>query len=98
MAEGMARAVLEAMASGLPVITTAEAGYGGVIRDGENGFLVPARDPHAIADVLKRLAADPVLRADVGRAARASAEDLSWERHGRGFLDVLRDDGGSAAR
>jgi glycosyltransferase involved in cell wall biosynthesis len=98
MAEGMARAVLEAMASGIPVITTAEAGYEGVIRDGENGFLVPVRAPEAIADVLQRLARDQALRAEVGRAARASAEELSWERHGRGFLAALgRPDPGTAS-
>lgn len=86
LADSMARAVLEAMASGLPVITTIESGYEGIITDGVDGFLVPARDPGAIAARLRLLAADGDLRRRMGLAARALAEQYSWER----FEDRVR--------
>ena len=84
--EGMARAVLEAMASGLPVITTKEAGYEGVIRNGENGFLVPARDPAAIAEVIRYLAQHPSEISKIGQAARKTAEEYTWDRLGQTFV------------
>ena len=84
--EGMARAVLEAMASGLPVITTREAGYEGVIRSGENGFLVPARDPAAIAEVIRYLAQHPFELCRIGQEARKTAEEYTWDRLGQTFV------------
>ena len=86
LAEGMARSVLEAMAAGLPVVATEPAGYGGVVETGVNGFLVPPADPQAIADALDGVSADPSRAAAVGAAARRTAERLTWERHGDGFL------------
>lgn len=78
-ADPMPRAVLEAMACGLPVITTPDSGYADVIDDGVNGFIVPLADSPAIAGVLEQLAKDPDLRARVGRAARQTAEANTWE-------------------
>ncbi|MGK2965391.1 MAG: glycosyltransferase family 4 protein [Tepidiformaceae bacterium] len=78
-ADSLARAVFEAMASGLPVITTANSGYGAVIDDGVNGFIVPVRDADAIATILRHLADDPALLERVGRAARATAERFTWD-------------------
>lgn len=79
-AEGMARVVLEAMASGLPVIVTRETGYEGVMTDGVEGFFVPPFDAGAIAQKLAVLAHDGDLRLRMGRAARLLAEQCSWQR------------------
>ncbi len=65
--------VLEAMASGKPVVATAHGGPLEIITDGESGMLVPPRDPAPLAAAIERLAGDPELRAHIGAAAREQA-------------------------
>lgn len=77
--EGLPMAMLEAMGSGLPVIVTPVGAIGEVIRDGENGLLVPPGDASALAGALSRLAADPALRETLGTAAAVTAEDYDVE-------------------
>jgi glycosyltransferase involved in cell wall biosynthesis len=72
----------EAMSAGLPVIVSDHAGSAEVVRDGDNGFVVPARDADALADRLNKLLRDAQLRARMGAAARATAESRSWETYG----------------
>jgi glycosyltransferase involved in cell wall biosynthesis len=71
LSEGMARAHLEAMACGVPVITTPNCGA--VVRDGVDGFVVPIRDAKAIADKVELLLADRGLRERMGQSARERA-------------------------
>lgn len=75
--EGSALVVLEAMASGLPVVVTPNAGAEAV-RDGVDGFIVPVRDPEAIARCLKVLESDTTLRREMGLSARERALEFSW--------------------
>ena len=86
--EGMPLVVLEAMACGLPVIVTPN-GPGDIVRDGVDGFIVPARDEAAIRDRLERLYADPDLRAQMGRNASGRARDFTWAAYTRRVIDVL---------
>jgi UDP-glucose:(heptosyl)LPS alpha-1,3-glucosyltransferase len=72
----------EAAASGLPVLATPVSGVRELIEDGHNGFLI-TRDPQPIAARLDQLAADPLLRERLGRAARESALGYSRERMAR---------------
>lgn len=81
--EGSALVTYEALASGLPVVTTPNAGS--VVRDGLEGFIVPIRDVEGLAERLERLRSDEKLRCEMGKAARRRAEDFTWERYG----DVL---------
>jgi glycosyltransferase involved in cell wall biosynthesis len=73
--EGAPRFLLEAAATGLPLVATDIEGCRTVVRHGENGFLVPVRDASALAEAIERLACDPALRERMGRASRAIAVD-----------------------
>ena len=70
--EGLPRALVEALRSGLPAVCYATDGVVDVLRDGENGFLVPPGDVDAFADRLERLLGDADLRRRLGAAAAAS--------------------------
>ena len=77
--EGSALVTYEAMAAGIPVITTPNAGS--VARDGEDGFIVPIRDVDALCERLERLRRDDALRTRMGRAARACIQDFTWKHY-----------------
>lgn len=72
--EGIPKSLLEAAASGLPIVTTDTSGCREVVTEGENGYLVPVRDPRRLAEALEKLITNPVLRAQMGAASRARAE------------------------
>ena len=72
--------LLEAMAAGAPIVASDIHGYKGVLHRGEQGLLVPPRDPKAIAAAVARLLADPRLRAEMSESGRARAEEFSWDR------------------
>jgi len=74
--EGTSLAVLEAMAAGRPVVSSRIGGTDELVVDGESGVLVPAGDADALAAAIRRLLADPALRARIGTAARQRAESL----------------------
>jgi glycosyltransferase involved in cell wall biosynthesis len=82
--EGMGRALVEAMALGVPVVGAAVGGIPAVIGADEAGRLVPPGDPAALAAALVELGRDPGLRTKLGQAARARAELFSAAvAHGR---------------
>jgi glycosyltransferase involved in cell wall biosynthesis len=72
--EGISLALLEAMASGLPVIATAVGGTPEVTGPGRGGMLVPSEQPAALAEALVAMLADPTLLAREGAAARRRVE------------------------
>jgi glycosyltransferase involved in cell wall biosynthesis len=88
LAEGSAESVYEALAAGLPVITTKSAGS--VVRDGIEGRIVPERDPEALAEAIRELTEDRALRDRMAVAARERARDFTWERYGERLLAYLK--------
>ena len=68
--EGLPKVLLEAAACGLPIVTTDMPGCREIVRDGDNGFLVPVRDAQALALALRGLIQNPDLRAKMGRRGR----------------------------
>lgn len=77
--EGLPNVLLEAMSFARPVIATPIAGVRDLVRDEENGLLVPPGDAHALAAALRRLAEDRALAARLGAAGRATAEGFGWD-------------------
>jgi len=74
LAEGISNTVLEAMASGLPVIATDVGGNADLVTDGESGNIVPPGDVDALAAALLQWSADPAQRREAGRRGRAAVE------------------------
>jgi glycosyltransferase involved in cell wall biosynthesis len=72
--EALPIALLEAMATGLPVVATRVGGVPEIVEDGENGILVPPAAPEAIEGALRTLARDTAMAERLGRAARAHIE------------------------
>ena len=76
--ETFGQTLQEAAASGLPVVAPAAGGPLDLVSPGRTGFLVPPGDPGALAAAVARLAADPGLRSEQGRAARRRVLGRSW--------------------
>ncbi len=74
--EGLARAVVEAMAYGRPAVITDSGGNAELVADGESGFVVPPNDPQALAGGIAKMWADPQLRARFGENARLRIRDI----------------------
>lgn len=72
--EGLPNAVLEAMASGLPIVATRISGHEDVVDDGRNGLLVPVNDADALTSALATLLLDPAKRKRMGLASREVME------------------------
>lgn len=88
LTETFGNVVLEAMASGTPVVAIRAGGVGDIVQDGVTGLLVdPESPPEAFAEAVLRLVDHPARRAEMSRAARAYAESQSWSV----IMEDLRD-------
>jgi glycosyltransferase involved in cell wall biosynthesis len=72
--EGLPMSILEAMSAGLPVIATNVGGIPEVIRDGENGILVPSQDPDSLAGAICKVLDDSNYARELGKKARETIE------------------------
>ena len=89
--EGLAKALLEAAACGRPIVTCDVPGCREIVRDGDNGLLVPPRDVASLAVALKRLLQDTALRQRMGQRGRERAvAEFSVERVVADTLAVYR--------
>ena len=79
LVEGFGLVLLEAMACGIPIITTPNTAAPDIITDGIEGFIVPIRDPDALQAKLDWCYRHPQELEQMGRAARKKAEQLTWD-------------------
>ena len=77
--EGKARTLVEAACAGKPIVTTAVSGADEVVTDGETGFIVPVKDPTAMADRMLRLLRD----ADLSKAMGRRGQELATNAYDR---------------
>jgi colanic acid/amylovoran biosynthesis glycosyltransferase len=102
LSEGISNAVLEAMASGLPVVTTDAGGMREVVHNGVEGFVVPKRSPEAIAEAIGRLYSDAELRSRMGIAGRAGVvREHNLKQQAESFVrlyEAVRDGKGGELR
>ena len=89
--EGRAMVQQEAMACGLPLIATRNAGAEDLIQEGATGFLVLMRSPEALAEKISWCAANRSLISGMGIAARERAGQLTWNRYGETILGAIRE-------
>ena len=78
---------LEAMACGLPVITTKQCGS--VIEDKKEGFIIPLRNPLAMANAIINIVENRALRNKMSRAAKIKAKKYTWSQYSENLLKVL---------
>jgi glycosyltransferase involved in cell wall biosynthesis len=88
--EGLPSVLLEAMASGMPVITAETCGMPDVVEDNFNGVLVPPADAPAIEEAVLRLAASADLRQRLGQAAQQTMTRYTWGRSAQQLEKLFR--------
>ena len=90
--EGLPRAMMEAMAQGVPSIVSNVGGMPEVVEEGETGFIVPPGDAQAISDALSKLINDPDLGRQLGQSALKKIEGpLNVQTSAQQLLDVYSD-------
>jgi glycosyltransferase involved in cell wall biosynthesis len=88
--EGLAMVQGEALACGCPVIGTDHSGASDLFTDGREGFIVPIRDPDAIANRLTQIADDPTLRAELSAAAQERVRSIGgWAHYAANYHALL---------
>jgi len=88
--EGLPNVILEAMASGLPVIASDTLKHESLVLDGVNGFLVEPRKPNAIKAAITKFLDNPTLISEMGHAARTHMEQhFSWQATAAAYQEFL---------
>ncbi len=94
--EGMSIALLEAMASGLPVVVTETGGTGELVQEGGNGHIVPWADIPALTEALAKLVRDRQVRQQMGQESRYIAGQFSWSAITYKYLELCAGIAGQA--
>jgi alpha-maltose-1-phosphate synthase len=91
LVEGFGLVLLEAMACGIPVITTPNTAGPDILTHGVEGFIVPIRHPEALKEKLEWCYSHPIELAEMGKSAYRKAKQLTWERYRRDLGDRVRE-------
>ncbi len=89
LAEGFGHVLLEAMASGLPIISTTRTAAPDLIRDGKEGFIIAPGDSSQLAQAIEKFLRDPSRILSMGEAARSRAEAFHWPRFREQLIQVV---------
>jgi glycosyltransferase involved in cell wall biosynthesis len=89
LVEGMPLTLLEAMASGMPVVTTDTCGMSDVVEDRFNGLLVPPADAAAIASAIEQLYSSAEFQKRIGQQARETVRRYTWDKVTQNLERVL---------
>ncbi len=88
--EGMSNAMLEALASGLPLVATDTGGTKELVADGKNGFVVKMKDPDDLAEKIEKIMDDEDLQKSMAEASRQLAENISWEQVAKRYFELYK--------
>jgi len=88
--EGMPLSLLEAMAAGMPIVTTNTCGMADLIENERNGLLVTAADAAELEMAIDRLCTSAELREKLGLAAQDTARQYTWDKIALQFERILR--------
>lgn len=88
--EGMSNSMLEALASGLPIIATDTGGSREIIQENTNGFIIKFNDSNDIAKKLEKLIVNAELIESMGTESRKIAENMSWEKVAQQYYELYK--------
>jgi len=83
--------VLEAMASGTPVIATNVGGIPEIVSHGRNGLLVPPANGHTLCEAMEQMVSDSTLRRRVIREGKLTCEHFTWDKAARMTLELYQE-------
>jgi glycosyltransferase involved in cell wall biosynthesis len=86
--EGWGLSIMEAMASGSPIVSTPVGGITELVHSGENGLLVPVGDVHGFAEAIERLIDDKVLRDRLCAAAKETVKRFTWDASAKKTIEL----------
>lgn len=88
--EGMSNAMLEALATGLPILATDTGGTKELVKDGENGFIIKMKDAEDLAEKIAAILNNKELRQEMAKKSREIAKQMSWEKVAEQYYDLYK--------